>query len=164
MIQLGLVCHVRTKKYCSYKGEKGEAADNLLNREFRAENPNQKWVTGVTEFRLFGEKLHLSPILDLYSGDIVTYTLSDSPNLLMVTTMLAQTFAKIPDDTNLLLHSDQGRHYRHKQYRQRLLKKGIVQSISHKENCLDNSVMADFFGHLKGELLYCKSLNRKRQF
>ena len=87
MTELGLVCRVRMKKYRSYKGEKGTTADNVLNRDFRAEKPNQKWVTDVTEFRLFGQKLYLSPILDLYSGDIVTYTISDSPNLEMVTTI-----------------------------------------------------------------------------
>ena len=164
MKELGLICRVRMKKYRSYKGEKGESADNLLNREFRAEKPNQKWVTDVTEFRLFGEKLYLSPILDLYSGDIVTYTLSDSPNLLMVTTMLAQAFAVIPDNTRLLLHSDQGWHYRHKQYRQMLLEKGIVQSMSHKGNCLDNSVMENFFGHLKSELLYLQEFESMEHF
>ena len=87
------------KKYRSYKGEEGKIADNELNREFRAEKPNQKWVTDVTEFRLFGQKLYLSPILDLCSGDVVTYTISESPNLLMVTTMLEQAFEKIPDNT-----------------------------------------------------------------
>ena len=112
MKELGLVCHVRMKKYRSYKGETGKIADNELNREFRAEKPNQKWVTDVTQFRLFGQKLYLSPILDLYSGDIVTYTLSDRPNLSMVTAMLEQAFRKIPDNTGLILHSDQGWHYR----------------------------------------------------
>jgi len=57
-------------------------ADNELNHEFRAEKSNQKWVTDVTEFRVFGQKLYLSPILDLSSGDIVTYTISDSPKSL----------------------------------------------------------------------------------
>ena len=107
MKELGLICRVRIKKYRSYKGKQGRTADNALNREFQAEKPNQKWVTAVTEFRLFGQKLYLSPILDLFSGDIVTYTISDSPNLLMVTTMLEQAFQKIPDNTGLLLHSDQ---------------------------------------------------------
>ena len=65
MKELGLVCRVRMKKYRSYKGEVGKIAPNLLNRDFRAEKPNQKWVTDVTEVSLFGEKLYLSPILDL---------------------------------------------------------------------------------------------------
>ena len=164
MKELGLICRVRMKKYRSYKGERGTTADNVLDREFRAEKPNQKWVTDVTEFRLFGRKLYLSPILDLYSGDIVTYTISDSPNLLMVTTMLEQAFAKIPDDTNLLLHSDQGWHYRHKQYVQMLKDKGIQQSMSRKGNCYDNSVIENFFGHLKSELLYLQEFESMEHF
>ena len=164
MKELGLVCRVRMKKYRSYKGEQGKVADNELNREFRAEKPNQKWVTDVTEFRLFGQKLYLSPILDLCSGDIVTYTISDSPNLLMVTTMLEQAFQKIPDNTGLLLHSDQGWHYQHKQYRRMLAEKGIKQSMSRKGNCYDNSVMENFFGHLKSELLYLQEFDSVEHF
>ena len=105
MKELGLVCRVRMKKYRSYKGEVGKIAPNLLSRDFRAEKPNQKWVTDVTEFSLFGEKLYLSPILDLHSSDLVSYTISDRPVLSMVTTMLNEAFAKIPDGTNLILHS-----------------------------------------------------------
>ena len=164
MKELGLICRVRMKKYRSYKGEQGKVADNELNREFRAEKPNQKWVTDVTEFRLFGQKLYLSPILDLYSGDIVTYTISESPNLLMVTTMLEQAFAKIPDNTGLLLHSDQGWHYQHKQYRKMLKEKGVKQSMSRKGNCYDNSVMENFFGHLKSELLYLQEFDSVEHF
>ena len=164
MKELGLICRVRMKKYRSYKGEQGKIADNELNREFRAEKPNQKWVTDVTEFRLFGQKLYLSPILDLCSGDIVTYTISDSPNLLMVTTMLEQAFQQIPDNTGLLLHSDQGWHYQHKQYRKMLEEKGIKQSMSRKGNCYDNSVMENFFGHLKSELLYLQEFDSVEHF
>ena len=164
MKELGLICRVRMKKYRSYKGEQGKVADNELNREFRAEKPNQKWVTDVTEFRLFGQKLYLSPILDLFSGDIVTYTISDSPNLLMVTTMLEQAFQKVPDNTGLLLHSDQGWHYQHKQYRKMLEEKGIKQSMSRKGNCYDNSVMENFFGHLKSELLYLQEFDSVEHF
>ena len=164
MKELGLVCRVRMKKYRSYKGEQGKVADNELNREFRAEKPNQKWVTDVTEFRLFGQKLYLSPILDLYSGDIVTYTISDSPNLLMVTAMLEQAFQKIPDNTGLLLHSDQGWHYQHKQYRKMLEEKGVKQSMSRKGNCYDNSVIENFFGHLKSELLYLQEFDSIEHF
>ena len=164
MKELGLVCRVRMKKYRSYKGEVGKIADNELNREFRAEKPNQKWVTDVTQFRLFGQKLYFSPILDLYSGDIVTYTISDSPNLEMVTTMLEQAFLNLPDNTGLLLHSDQGWHYQHKQYRRMLTEKGIKQSMSRKGNCYDNSVMENFFGHLKSELLYLQEFESMEHF
>jgi len=77
MRQLGLACRVRIKKYRSYKGEVGKIAPNLLNRNFYAEKPNQKWVTDVTEFSLFGQKLYLSPILDLHNGYLVSYTIFD---------------------------------------------------------------------------------------
>ena len=77
MKQQGLVCHVRMKKYHSYKGEMGKIAPNLLNRKFHADRPNRKWVTDVTEFSLFGQKLYLSPILDLHNGYLVSYTISD---------------------------------------------------------------------------------------
>ena len=164
MKELGLECRVRMKKYRSYKGEVGKTADNELNREFRAEKPNQKWVTDVTQFRLFGQKLYLSPILDLYSGDIVTYTISDSPNLEMVITMLEQAFLNLPDNTELMLHSDQGWHYQHKRYRRMLAEKGIKQSMSRKGNCYDNSVMENFFGHLKSELLYIQEFESMDQF
>lgn len=125
MKELGLVCRVRMKKYRSYKGEVGNIAPNLLKRDFRAEKPNQKWVTDVTEFSLFGEKLYLSPILDLYSSDLVSYTISDRPVLSMVTSMLDKAFAGLPDGTKLILHSDQGWQYQHRQYQAMLREKGI---------------------------------------
>ena len=106
MKELGLICRIRMKKYRSYKGNVGKIAPNLLNRDFYADKPNQKWVTDVTEFSLFGEKLYLSPILDLHSSDLVSYTISDRPVLSMVMTMLDKAFAKIPDGTDLILHSD----------------------------------------------------------
>lgn len=159
MKKLGLVCRVRMKKYRSYKGEVGKIAPNLLNRDFHAEKPNQKWVTDVTEFSLFGEKLYLSPILDLHSNDLVSYTISDRPVLSMVTTMLNEAFAKIPDGTNLILHSDQGW-----QYQQMLREKGVRQSMSRKGNCLDNAVIENFFGLLKSELLYLQEFQSMEHF
>ena len=88
MKELGLTCRVRMKKYRSYKGEVGKIAPNLLNRDFATEKPNEKWVTDVTEFSLFGEKLYLSPILDLHSSDLISYTISARPVLSMVISML----------------------------------------------------------------------------
>ena len=114
MKELGLVCCVRIKN--SYKGEVGKIAPNLLNCDFHTEMPNQKWVADITEFSLFGKKLYLTPILDLHSSDLVSYTISERPVLSMVTTMLDKAFEKIPSGTNLILHSDQGWQYQHKQY------------------------------------------------
>ena len=164
MKELGLVCRVRMKTYRSYKGEVGKIAPNLLNRDFHAEKPNQKWVTDVTEFSLFGEKLYLSPILDLHSSDLVSYTISDRPVLSMVTTMLDEAFAKIPAETSLILHSDQGWQYQHKQYQQMLREKGVRQSMSRKGNCLDNAVIENFFGLLKSELLYLQEFRSMEHF
>lgn len=164
MKELGIICRVRMKKYCSYKGEVGKVAPDLLERDFEAAKPNQKWVTDVTEFRLFGQKLYLSPILDLCSRDIVSYVISDSPVLSMAMSMLDKAFAKIPDNTNLILHSDQGWQYQHKQYRLTLKDKGISQSMSRKGNCLDNSVMENFFGILKSELLYLQKFDSIEHF
>ena len=159
MRELGLVCRVRMKKYKSYKGEIGKIAPSLLERDFSTTAPNQKWATDITEFHLFGQKLYLSPILDLHSQDIISYTISDRPVLSMVTKMLDNAFAQIPAKSNLILHSDQGWHYQHKQYQRMLRAKGIRQSMSRKGNCLDNAVMENFFGHLKSELLYLQEFD-----
>lgn len=164
MKEIGLVCRVRMKKYKSYKGDVGKIAPNLLERNFEAKMPNQKWVTDVTEFSLFGEKLYLSPILDLCSRDVVSYAISDKPVLSMVTEMLDKAFSAIPAGTSLILHSDQGWHYQHKQYQRILKSKGIRQSMSRKGNCLDNAVIENFFGLLKSELLYLQTFESMEHF
>lgn len=164
MKQLGIICQVRMKKYHSYKGEIGKIAPNLLERDFEAEKPNQKWVTDVTEFSLFGQKLYLSPILDLCSRDIVSYTISERSALSMTMDMLEQAFAKLPDGINLILHSDQGWQYQHKHYQRMLKSKGIRQSMSRKGNCLDNAVIENFFSLLKSELLYLQRFDSLEHF
>lgn len=164
MKELGIICRVRMKKYKSYKGEVGRIAPNLLKRNFDAEKPNLKWVTDVTEFSLFGQKLYLSPIIDLCSRDIVSYTISERPVLPMVTKMLEAAFEQIPDETNIILHSDQGWQYQHKRYQRMLRKKGVRQSMSRKGNCLDNAVIENFFGLLKSELLYLQEFESMEQF
>ncbi|MBQ5480505.1 MAG: IS3 family transposase, partial [Clostridia bacterium] len=78
--------------------------------------------------------------------------------------MLDKAFVKIPDNTNLILHSDQGWQYQHKQYQNRLKEKGVIQSMSRKGNCLDNSIMENFFGLLKSELLYLREFESLEEF
>ena len=116
MKELGLKCMVRIKKYRSYKGEIGKVAPDLIKRDFKADAPNRKWTTDITEFSLFGRKMYLSPVLDMYNGEIISYNISDRPLLNQVMDMLDKAFLKIPDDTNLIFHSDQGWQYQHKQY------------------------------------------------
>ena len=155
---------VRIKKYRSYKGETGKVAPNLIQRDFTATAPNQKWTTDITEFSLFGTKLYLSPILDMYNSEIISYSISEHPVLGQVMDMLDKAFEKIPDNTNLIFHSDQGWQYQHKTYQYRLRKKGIRQSMSRKGNCLDNSIMENFFGLLKSELLYLRKFESIEEF
>lgn len=164
MRELGLFCMVRAKKYRSYKGEVGKIAPNLLNRDFTAERPNEKWVTDVTEFSLYGKKLYLSTILDLYNSEIVSYTIYQSPSLSMVMEMLSNAVKRLPQQHTLVLHSDQGWHYQMRAYRKTLEANNIRQSMSRKGNCLDNAVMENFFGILKSELLYIQQFDSMEHF
>lgn len=164
MRELGIKSQVRVKKYRSYKGDSGKIAPNVLERNFKATSPNKKWVTDVTEFSLFGQKRYLSPIMDLFSGEIITYTISERPNLLMVTSMLDKALKSVKKDTGLILHSDQGWHYQHATYQKMLINKGVIQSMSRKGNCLDNAVMENFFGLLKSELLYLQKFSSIEDF
>lgn len=164
MHECGLKSLVRIKKYRSYKGSIGKIAPNVLERNFNAIAINKKWVTDVTEFSLFSQKRYLSPIMDLYNGEIISYTISDHPNLLMVTSMPSKALKGIKKGSGLLLHSDQGWHYQHATYQKMLKKKGVVQSMSRKGNCLDNAKMENFFGLLKSELLYLQKFNSIEEF
>jgi transposase InsO family protein len=151
---LGLKSLIRVKKYKSYKGEQGKIVPNILERKFKAEAPNQKWATDITEFNVSGQKLYLSPIIDLFNQEIISYEITERPIFNQVVMMLEKAFKKIPKKTNLILHSDQGWQYQMKQYQYLLKEKGIVQSMSRKGNCLDNAIIENFFGILKSELFY----------
>lgn len=164
MKELGLKCPVRMKKYRSYKGTVGKIAPNILNRNFYAENPHEKWVTDITELKLFGEKLYFSPILDLFNGEIITYTVASKPTYSLVSSMLEQAFEQLTDNCRLMIHSDQGWHYQMKQYQHVLRIRGITQSMSRKGNCFDNAVMENFFGIMKSELLYFKEFHSVDHF
>ncbi|MDN3706956.1 IS3 family transposase [Myroides ceti] len=163
---LGLKSLIRVKKYKSYKGEHGKILPDILQRNFKAEQPNQKWATDITEFNVKGNKLYLSPIIDLFNGEIISYELSERPNFEQIINMLKKAFKKISNNTNLILHSDQGWQYQMKQYQRLLKDKGIKQSMSRKGNCLDNAVIENFFGIIKSELFYLEkfsSINQLKQ-
>ena len=159
---LGIQSIQRSKRrYNSYQGTIGRVADNLLKRNFKADKPNQKWVTDVTEFRVHNNKLYLSPIVDLYNGEVISYNISKHPVFHQVIDMLEKALRRLPLKSNLILHSDQGWQYQMKQYQYILEKNGIKQSMSRKGNCLDNSVAENFFGILKSELFYPKEKEYK---
>jgi len=154
MNKMGMKSRVRAKKFRSYRGELGEAAPNSLNRDFTASRANQKWVTDVTEFSVAGKRLYLSPVMDLYNGEIVAYETSYRPNFSLVINMLKKAARKCKDMDGPLLHSDQGWHYRMQSYRAALARYGMKQSMSRKGNCFDNAAMESFFATLKAEYFH----------
>jgi putative transposase len=159
MAQLGLKSLVKSKRYRSYKGLVGKVAPNILQREFESVEPNQKWVTDVTEFKVAGEKLYLSPILDLYNGEIISYSIAKRPRFEMIKNMLDKAFKRLKRDEKPLLHSDQGWQYQMAYYQKILRDRQIVQSMSRKGNCYDNAAMENFFGILKSECYYLQKFN-----
>lgn len=154
MAKLGLKAIINKQKYHSYLGEVGKIAENLIKRDFKATKPNEKWTTDVSQFNCPFGKCYLSPIIDMGMGDVVAWDLSLSPNLEQTKRMLNTAFKKYPNLENLVFHSDMGWQYQHGYYRLRLKEKGIIQSMSRKGNCLDNSVMESFFGIMKNEMFY----------
>lgn len=156
MQQLQLKSPVRQKKYRAYRGAPGRVADNILGRDFRAGRPCEKWVTDVTEFNAGGRKLYLSPVLDLFNGEIVAWETASRPAMALVRRMMEKALKKRRGREPLLIHSDQGWHYHMRSYQRVLEQKGVQQSMSRKGNCLDNAVMENFFGHLKAEMYHRK--------
>lgn len=152
MRELGLRCLVRRRKrYNSFRGDVGQAAENVLDRQFAAETAHTKWVTDVTEFNVGTTKVYLSPVLDLHDSRIISATAGPSPSVKMVTDSLRMAIDTLRPDEKPLVHSDQGFQYRHTLWRDTLRGAGLTQSMSRKGTCLDNAVMEGFFSHLKEE-------------
>lgn len=164
MAAMNLKCQIRKVRYRSYKGEVGTVAPNIINRDFHADRPNQKWTTDVTQINIGGEKIYLSPIIDMFNGEVISYNISKSPNLEQVYDMLDKAFKRFEHLDGLIFHSDQGWQYQHYGYRKKLADRGIVQSMSRKGNCLDNSIAENFFGLMKSELLYVNKFESPEAF
>ena len=113
MRQMNLKAKRRKQHYHSYKGEVGKVAPNILGRDFLATRPNQKWATDVTQINIHDKKLYLSPILDMFNGEIISYSVSSHPDLKLVITMLSKALRKNTNLNGLVFHSDQGWHYQH---------------------------------------------------
>ncbi len=163
MLQLGLKSLVRPKKYRSYRGMLGRVAPNLLKRQFAAQRPNEKWVTDVTEFNVKGQKLYLSPVMDLYNGEIVAWQSSTRPTFDLISGMLKKALSRLRRGERPLLHSDQGWQYQTSAYRRILGEHAISQSMSRKGDCLDNAAMESFFGTLKSEFFYLNEFDSVEQ-
>ena len=145
----------RKKKYNSYKGKVGTVAKNILKRKFNQGEPYKVFGTDVTQFNVGEEKLYLSPIIDFHTREIVAYDISIHPNMLQIKRMMHQF--KINCGNHLkgsIMHSDQGWQYQQKWFQDFLKEHEIIQSMSRKGNCLDNSPTENFFGRLKEEVFY----------
>lgn len=164
MSQLGLKSTVRPKRYKSYRGSIGKVAPNILSRDFRADAPCEKWVTDVTEFSVNGEKVYLSPILDVYNSEVVAYNIQSHPRYDLVGKMLDRALKRLTPTQKPILHSDQGWQYQMPIFQQALRSKGLQQSMSRKGNCLDNALMESFFGVLKTEFFHRKTFTDVESF
>ena len=141
-------------KYHSYKGEVGKVAPNIINRDFSAEAPLQKWSTDVTQFSFPWGKCYLSAIIDMKTNEVISYDLSRSPNMEQIKRMLENAIQRFPNVSKLIIHSDQGWQYQHQYYRDKLAEHSMIQSMSRKGNCYDNCIIETFFGRFKTEMLY----------
>ncbi len=142
-------------------------ADNILNREFTADKPNEKWLTDVTEFKWYDEdkekhKVYLSAILDLYDRRIVSYIIRDSNDNPLVFDTFDQAIASNPGATPLC-HSDRGFQYTNRTFHTKLEKAGMTQSMSRVAKCIDNGPMEGFWGILKRERYYGKRFGSREE-
>lgn len=158
MQELGIKAIIR-RKYIhrtSYEAavSDGRIAENLLQQDFTANGPNQKWVTDVTQYRVFDDRIYLSAIKDLWNNEIVAYHLSRRNDNPLVLETFNKAFEKQKDVTGLIVHSDQGSQYTSHAYHDMLPKVGARISMSRRGNCYDNASMESFFSHLKVEALY----------
>lgn len=159
---MGLKAKQQRAKYKSYKGELSQicnnelldVVDNKVIRNFSTSRCNEKWTTDVSEFHIASGKLYLSPILDMHNREIISYSISRNPSFNQTQEMLDKAFEQYDNLEGLIFHSDQGWQYQMYKYKEILNEKGIIQSMSRKGNCLDNSLMENFFGIMKNEMFY----------
>lgn len=147
----------KQKKYRSYLGEISPEVENVICRNFHADNPNEKWLTDITEFALPEGKLYLSPIIDCFDGLVVNWTVDRSPNAALVNAMLDQAIAALPEGQHPIIHTDRGCHYRWPGWIERMERAGLIRSMSKKGCSPDNSACEGFFRRLKNEMFYGRS-------
>ena len=164
ILHLKSVC--RKAKYNYIKSTPEVTAENILNRDFTADAPNEKWLTDVTEFKYYVgtevKKIYLSAILDLYDRRIVAYKIGDSNNNDLVFTTFDEAVALNPD-AHPLFHSDRGFQYTNKAFHQKLMDAGMRQSMSRVGRCIDNGPMEGYWGILKSEMYYLRKFTDRSQ-
>jgi putative transposase len=163
--EIGLKAKIRRKKRWFGKSAAVTiVSPNLLNRDFKAAKPNQKWVTDITYLSGLPQKMYLSAIKDLATNEMAAYKISNRNDLKLVQDTIRAAVRKQRKKVyGILIHSDQGFQYTSKQYHMLLKKYKMIGSMSRKGNCLDNASMENFFGHLKSELLYLEKFQSPDQ-
>lgn len=162
MKALGIRSTIRRKKPYFGSKEAMVKSDNVLNREFDASSPNQKWVTDITFLPYNQQNLYLSAVLDIYNNEVIAYCIGKRNDLdLVLKTVQKATYKRKVKKT--LLHSDQGFQYTHKVYNRLLKQKKMIVSMSRKGNCWDNACIESFFGHLKSECFHLHTFKTEEQ-
>jgi transposase InsO family protein len=148
----------RKRRYGSYLGEISPAPENLINRDFRANTPNEKWLTDITEFHIPAGKVYLSPVIDCFDGLVVSWTIGTRPDADLVNTMLDAAIETVAgSESRPVIHSDRGAHYRWPGWLSRVCNAKLIRSMSRKGCSPDNAACEGFFGRLKTELFYPRS-------
>ncbi|MGC3749241.1 IS3 family transposase [Enterococcus faecalis] len=142
------------KKYSSYAGEITPAHPNLLNRNFKATKPNEKWLTDITEFKIPAGKVYLSPLIDCYDGAVISWSIGTKPDAELVNSMLDNGINILQKNETPIIHTDRGAHYRWPDWIKRINKAKLIQSMSRKGYSPDNAACEGFFGRLKNEMFY----------
>jgi len=156
MKQEGLyVARPKRRKYRSYIGEITPAPENIINRDFHAAAPNEKWLTDISEFHIPAGKVYLSPMIDCFDGMVVSWSIGTSPDAELVNVMLDAAIETVTNETDKpIVHSDRGGHYRWPGWLSRVEKASIIRSMSRKACSPDNAACEGFFGRLKTEMFY----------
>lgn len=158
MRENNLIVKVRkAKKYSSYKGEISDPAENIINRDFHSDKPNDKVLTDITEFSIPAGKVYLSPIVDCFDGMVPCWTVGTNPNAELVNSMLDDYHLKLNEEEKPTVHSDRGCHYRWPGWIERMEEYGFTRSMSKKGCSPDNSACEGFFGRMKNEMFYGRS-------
>lgn len=148
------VTQKRHQKYHSYKGGITPAVPNLIERDFHADKPNEKWLTDITEFSIPAGKVYLSPIVDCFDGFLPGWTIGTSPDAKLANTMLEEAVKHLGPDEKPIVHSDRDCHYRWPGWISLMKSHGLTRSMSRKGCSPDNSACEGFFGRLKSEMFY----------
>ncbi|WP_313187647.1 IS3 family transposase [Lacrimispora sp.] len=150
----------RRNKYSSYKGEITPAVPNIIQRNFHADMPNQKWLTDITEFAIPAGKVYLSAIIDCFDGMLPAWNISSVPDASLVNSMLDRACCTLNKKEHPVIHSDRGCHYRWPGWIWRMTQSGLQRSMSKKGCSPDNSACEGFFGRLKNEMFYNRSWSK----